>query len=67
MKYKNVISQRNEAVTTLQNWINQSPSGSDLVAPIKARACHALSTVLRTAPRRSASGPRVMERGIERC
>ncbi|BDB39839.1 hypothetical protein [Mycobacterium kiyosense] len=54
-------------MTTLQNWINQTPSGSDLVAPIKARACHALHTVLRTKPDRPAGGARLMERGAERC
>jgi hypothetical protein len=39
----------------------------DLVAPIKARACDALQAVLKTRPRASASGPRLMSKGVERC
>lgn len=67
LKYNNVIQQRINTVTTLQNLINHNAGGSDLVAPIRARACHALHAVLRTGARRPVPGPRLMEPGMERC
>jgi hypothetical protein len=56
-------------VSTLQTWINQSSTKTnlDVVSPIKARACDALNAVLRNRPRQSATDSRVMRKGIERC
>ncbi|MDT5136008.1 MAG: hypothetical protein QOD58_270 [Mycobacterium sp.] len=57
---------KDPVVTALQNLINQSPSGSDIVAPIRARAYHALHA-MRGRSRRPARGPQLMEPGVERC
>ena len=54
-------------MTALQTWINQGRAGSDIVAPIKARACHALYAVLGNKTAGTAGGPRLMRRGLERC
>ncbi|CNH75738.1 Uncharacterised protein [Mycobacterium tuberculosis] len=42
----------------------QSSTNFDVVAPIKARACDALSAVVRTKPRKPAQ---IMRKGAERC
>jgi len=52
---------------SLQAWISQSPTSLDVVTPIKARACGALNAVRKGTSRQSASGPRLMTRGAERC
>jgi hypothetical protein len=56
-----------KAVSTPQDWISQSSNSFDVVAPIKARACDALRTVVRSKPRQLDSDPRLMCRGAERC
>lgn len=45
----------------------QSSTNFDAVAPIKERACDALSAVLRGNPRKLGADPRLMRRGAERC
>jgi hypothetical protein len=56
-------------VPTLQTWINQSSTKTnlDVVSPIKARACDALNAVLRNRPRQSGTDSRLMRKGTERC
>lgn len=58
---------KDQAVTALPNWISQSHSGSDIVAPIKARACQAWHVVRRSQPAHTGHGSRLMQRGDERC
>jgi hypothetical protein len=45
----------------------QSSTNFDLVAPIKARACDALSAVVRSKPRKPGADPQIMRKGAERC
>ena len=56
----------------------QSSTNFDLVAPIKARACDALSAVVRSKPRKPNESPneapgesvadqQIMRKGAERC
>ncbi|WP_197506251.1 hypothetical protein [Mycobacterium sp. ACS4054] len=52
-------------MATLPSWISQSQTNLDMIAPIKARACHALRVVLRSEPSRP--GVTLMRRGAERC
>lgn len=56
-------------MTALQNWINQSPGGSGIAAPMKARACRALYAMRRGRPsqRVTVTGPNLMRPGAERC
>ncbi|MDP7730955.1 MULTISPECIES: hypothetical protein [Mycobacterium] len=54
-------------MTALQNWINQSPGGAGIAAPVKARACRALYAMRRGRPRPVVTGPNLMRRGDERC
>jgi hypothetical protein len=54
-------------VPTLQALIGQSPTHAHVVAPLKARASHALYAVLRSRPRQAAPAVRLMPRGAERC
>ncbi len=44
-----------------------STNFDDLVAPIKARACDALSVVVRSKPRKPVTDPQIMRKGAERC
>jgi hypothetical protein len=54
---------RKEAVPT-----RQSSTNFDLVAPFKARACDALSAVVRTMPRKLGNdAAQIMRKGAERC
>lgn len=53
-------------MTALQNWI-QSPGGSAIGAPVKARACRALYAMRRGRQRPATIGPNLMRRGAERC
>jgi hypothetical protein len=45
----------------------QSSTNFDLVAPIKARACDALSAVVRSRYRKPGGDPQIMRKGAERC
>ncbi|MBI2700112.1 MULTISPECIES: hypothetical protein [Mycobacterium] len=54
-------------MTALQNWITQSPGGSAIAAPMKARACRALYAMRRGRPRPPVTGPNLMRPGAERC
>lgn len=54
-------------MTALQNWMNQSPGGSVIAAPIKAGASRALYAMRRGRPPRVKTGPNLMRRGAERC
>ena len=46
----------------------QSSTNFDLVAPMKARACDALSAVVRTKSRKPGNGAaQIMRKGAERC
>jgi hypothetical protein len=54
-------------MTALPNWINQSPSGSAIAAPMKARACRALYAMRLGRTPLTVSGPTLMQRGAERC
>lgn len=56
-------------VMNFPNSIDESRSDSDVVVPIKPRACHALHLTHRTVLEspRPVSGVRVMQRGVERC
>ncbi|PJE19243.1 MAG: hypothetical protein CK429_00750 [Mycobacterium sp.] len=58
---------RTHTVTALQNWITQSPGGSAIAAPMKARACRALYAMRRGRPRPPVTGPNLMRPGAERC
>jgi hypothetical protein len=53
-------------VTALQNWI-QSPGGSAIAAPMKARAHRALFAMRRSRSHQKVTGPNLMKRGAERC
>ncbi|MDP7704628.1 hypothetical protein [Mycobacterium sp. TY815] len=53
-------------MTALQNWI-QSPGGSAIAAPMKARACRALYAMRRDRSPRQVPGPNLMKPGAERC
>jgi len=44
-----------------------STNFDDLVAPIKARACDALSALVRSKPRKPGAEPQIMPKGAERC
>ena len=55
-------------MATSQAWINQNPTNLEVVAPIMARACDSLQTVLRSKPSRDVDpNSRIMRRGVERC
>ncbi|UXA07317.1 hypothetical protein KXD96_03975 [Mycobacterium sp. SMC-2] len=54
-------------MATLPSWISQSPTKSDAVTPMKARACDALQALLRSRPRRGLVDVTLMRRGAERC
>jgi hypothetical protein len=58
-----------KTVPRLQYWMSQSPTNLDVVAPIKARACDALQTLIGSGRRHAAPhyNSRIMARGIERC
>jgi len=45
----------------------QSSTNFDLVTPIKARACDALSAVVRSKPRKPDADAQIMRKGAERC
>jgi hypothetical protein len=54
---------KEKAVPTRQS----STNFDDLVAPIKARACDALSALVRSKPRKPSAEPQIMRKGAERC
>lgn len=54
-------------MTTLPAWVSQAPATFDVVAPLKSRAFDVVHAVLRSTRRTTASGPRLMSKGAERC
>ena len=54
-------------MAALQAWMNQNPTNLEVLAPIKARAHHALHAMLRSRPRQVRPAPIIMRRGAERC